>query len=394
MIDIKYGQLFSVELLHKYTGNQLCNDFTIVPSLRTQHILNNHRIVVKQYDNVLYAGVDLDPEPLKLTPPLYKPFIVPEEGLQLTFFLLLNNPLFFNYTSIQAANNNGNVYYFSNRNNNISNGKKFLTGGLPGFVSGTYSYEDIVVDTGITFQSVSENNSANLNSTNWRQLGSDRFMSGADLLSWVPPVSQFALNPATPVIDVEVTGYDGSGNYTQPVFTTTINNPGNLPSFRLDLSSLEIGKYLLSINGTTPPKPIYLNNELSNIRIFGVIDLFVESTMPDAYKILNANNELQSPLYSIYFLNRATIWKYILTSTNSSAIITDSANLYHFAQPTTPTSPTTILSQFPIPLSETPLTLKLDGQDIPRPPCAGAERLNKVNPGPGTVYYSEIFLNY
>jgi hypothetical protein len=100
MIDIKYAQLFSVELLHKYPVDQACTDFTIVPSLPTKQILDDNRIIMKQYNNKLYAGANLDPDQLKLNLPVQKPFIVPAEGLQLTFFLLLNNPTFYNYTSL------------------------------------------------------------------------------------------------------------------------------------------------------------------------------------------------------------------------------------------------------------------------------------------------------
>ncbi len=397
MIDISYDILFSVELLHKYSTDGACHDFTVIPSLQTQQMLNNYRMVVKQRDNILYAYTNVDP----LQTAFKTPFIVPAEGLQLTFFLLLNNPLFLNYTSIPAANNNGNIYYFTNRNRNNSGGSKnFLTSPLPKYITGgTYTYEDLVVGSAnAAFQSLSGSNSAGLNTASWRKLSLDRFLSVGDLLSWIPTVSLFPFPPgmsATPTVDVAVLGYDGTGNYTLPILTATINNPGSLPAFPLDLSVLESGKYGLSINGTVLEKPIYLNNELSNKRVFGVIDIFMESTLAPGYILLDQTpatiNKLLAPKYSICFLNRATYWKYIFTSTNSSAAIAESTNTYLFAQPSTPTSPTTILSKSPIPLSERPLQLSLNGQDKPRPPCASADRLAIIKPDP--VYYSEIFLN-
>ncbi|MEO8416251.1 MAG: hypothetical protein ABI472_21500 [Ginsengibacter sp.] len=390
MIDIKYGQLFSVELLHKYTADKNCNDFTIVPSLSTQQLLKNYRIIAKQYGNTLYAGTDLDSQQLLLN--LQKPLIAPNEGTRLTFFLFLNNPLFFNFTDIRKANNNGTIYYFSNRNNNVSNTKNFVTASLPGYVAGTYPYEDVVVDAGTVYQSISENNSANLTNSNWRKVDNNRYASAEDILSWIPSVSTFSLNPVTPLIDIKVNGYDGSGNYTQPVFSNTINNSANHSSFLLDLSQLEPGKYMLSINGTSPV-PVYLNDELSNNRVFGVIDIFVESSLPTSYQVLNGNKELNTPVYSIYFLNRSTIWKYILRRT-SIATITDTSGTYSFSTTIPPTTPTTVIqSQSPIPLSETPLKLELDSGQ-PTPPSADAQRLAKISLNPGSVFYSEIFLNY
>jgi hypothetical protein len=390
MIDIKYAQFFSVELLHKYSVDQACTDFTIVPSLPTKQILDDNRIIMKQYNNKLYAGANLDPDQLKLNLPVQKPFIVPAEGLQLTFFLLLNNPTFYNYTSLKTSNKNGNIYYFTNRNNNACNNKNLLTQSLPDYVPGNYNYEDVVVDAGIVYQSVSANNSSNVNSTEWRKVDNNRYMSGADLLSWIPSVSTFQVSPVSTTINVVVTGYDGTGNYTAPVFSTTMNNPGNLPSFTIDLSTLKSGKYLLSINGAAPIS-VYLYNELNNTQVFGIIDLYIESTLPNSYKILDVNNVLQSPVYSIYFLNRATIWKYTLRRTGT-ALIKEANDFYKFTTlpPTVPPTPTTVLSQFPIPLSQNPLTILLDDQTTHQP-CANANRLSRNGTDP--VYYSEIFLN-
>lgn len=396
MIDISYDTLFSVELLHKYSADGICNDFTIVPSAATKQLLSNYRIIVKQYGNILNAWIQLDPDGLALVPSIKKPFIIPQEGLQLTFFLLLNNPLFFNYTGIQAANSNGNIYYFSNRNGNSSNNKNFLTSSL-NHLAPTYSVEDLIVKGGSVYQSLKDKNSDALNNMNsWRQVmypdpnnpGSNipdpnRFMSAGDSLTWMPSVSQFAPDTAT---NIEIKDYKGNSLYTKTI----------KPSYPLDLSDLKAGKYLLII-GANPQTSIYLNDELNNAQVFGVIDIFIESTLDINYLILNQDtahkNELISPPYSIYFINKATIWKYILTSTNNSAEITDSSHIYQFSQPATPTSPTTILSQFSIPLSETPLTtLTLDGKS---PPCATADRLSKnTEDVTDTHYYSEIFLNY
>ena len=118
MVDLKYGQLFSVELLHEYARDNVCKDFSILASDETKRLLADYRIVTKQFGNILYAGIDLEPNELSLSPPKQIPFILPEKGLRLTFFLVLNNPLFYNYTNQCKANNNGAVYYFTNRNNN------------------------------------------------------------------------------------------------------------------------------------------------------------------------------------------------------------------------------------------------------------------------------------
>ncbi|MEO7046204.1 MAG: hypothetical protein ABI091_12920, partial [Ferruginibacter sp.] len=328
-------------------------------------------------------------------------------------------PLFFNYTILPASNNNGNIYYFTNRNINNRNSKNFLTGNLKDFAAGTYSFEDLLVNGGSVYQSLKNTNittsPADLSDINsWRQVSypdpnhpdanipdPNLFMSSADLLSWMPSVSQMSFapgQPITPVVTVNVSGYSGSGNYNNSLPAININNSDNHSSFPLDLSGFPQGKYLISVNGF-PQKRIYLNDELNSTKVFGVIEIFVESSLAAPYLILKQEpahkNELNFPLYTIYFLNKATIWKYILKR-QTSATITDTG-IYSFdtTVPILPSSSTTIIqSQFPIPLSEIPLTtLTLDGKS---PPSPTADRFSKDSNDTNTklVLYSEIFLNY
>src|SRR6185437_6924669 len=139
------------------------------------------------------------------------------------------------------------------------------------------------------------NSTTGLSTTNWRNLGTDRFMSAADQLRWIPSISSLAL--ATPT-NIEVK--DDKGNVALSKIIK--------PSFPLDISGLIPGKYFLTI-GANPQPSIYVNDELANAQVFGVIDLFIENTLPTGYEILNAaDNSLLSPTYSVYFLNRATVW--------------------------------------------------------------------------------------
>ena len=44
MIDINFDGLFSIELLHKYFTDQLCPDFSITPSTKTQSLISGYRM--------------------------------------------------------------------------------------------------------------------------------------------------------------------------------------------------------------------------------------------------------------------------------------------------------------------------------------------------------------
>jgi hypothetical protein len=349
MIDTKYGILFSVELLHKYFTGEACADFIIQPSVQTAQILNGHKIVAKQYLHQLYAGLQLDAS--------NKPFPVPADGMQLTFFLQLNSPLFFNYTNLPFTFPSDKIYYFTNRNNNAANSKNFLSDTmLPYSSATTYAPGDMALNgSGIAFEAIRSSSSGSpsdlTHADHWMQIDANRYVSEADALQWLPSISLFTFGSSQSSANVQVLGFDKATGYTKPVLSNTINFSNPVPAFQLDLSTLIPGKYKLTVNGAD--KWIYINDELSRTNAFAVIDIFNEATLPAANKLLDGSNNLLSPQYTIYFLNRATIWKYILAS-GSSGSVSDNANVFHFANPGN-----TIFSASPIPLSEKALNLKL-----------------------------------
>jgi len=390
MTSITYSLLFTVELLHRYFASQACIDFTIIPSAQTAVVLEGQRMLVKQYDNKLFARVQVDKTG--------KPFIVPEQGMQLTFFLQLNNPLFFNYTNLPFSYPSGKVYYFTNRNNNISNGKKFLSSDvLPYDSSRAYNIGDIAINnTGTAFQAIRSSNSANpfnlSDVSHWVQIDNNRYMTEADSLQWLPRVSTFNFDTPQSAATIIVLGFDTATNdYTTLVLSKTINFAKPTSLFELNLSGLSSGKYILNINGEV--QDIYLNDELNATKAFAVIDIFNEATLATEYQLLDNSNNLSSPDFSIYFLNRSTIWKYVLAS-SPNGDIADNTGIYHF----TITSPVsnTILSTTPIPLNEKALdlTLTVDSQDYTPIACASPQRLTHQTIQNEIYYCSEIFLNY
>jgi hypothetical protein len=390
MTSITYRFLFTVELLHKFSASQACADFTIIPSAQTASVLKGHKMIVKQYDNKLFAGVQVDESG--------KTFILFEEGMRLTFLLQLNNPLFFNYTNLPFSNPSGKVYYFTNRNNNISNGKKFLSANvLPYDGSRTYSIGDIAINnTGTFFQAIRSSSAATpfdlSDTSHWVQIDNNRYMTETDSLQWLPQVSTYSFDTPQSAVTIMVLGYNTAANdYTILVLSKTINFTKPASSFELDLSSLPAGKYVLNINGAV--QNIYLNDELNRTKVFAIIDISNEATLATGYQLLDNNSNLFSPDFSIYFLNRSTIWKYILAS-SPNGDIADNAGIYQF----TISSPVsnTIFSTTPIPLNEKALdfTLTIGSQDFTPIACATPQRLTHQTIENEVYYCSEIFLNY
>lgn len=394
MTVTKYNLIFTLELLHKYFKDQECSDFIISPSDKTREILNGHKIIAKQYKHQLYAGVELDNTG--------KPLPTPEEGMQLTFFLQLNNPLFFNYTNLPFASPGNRIYYFSNRNNNSSNGKEFLSVAYPPYdVTREYKPGQLTTNvSGTVFQATRTSTGVNppandVLSDFWKQVdvtsNQNHYMSESDSVQWLQSLSVYNFDTLQPSATIKVFGYNtAAADYTDLVLSSFIHFANPAFGFALNLAELSPGKYMLNVNGKE--QLIYINDELSRKKVFAVVDIFNDSTLPAGYKIMNGDSLINpSPVFTIYFLNRSTIWRYVLPN-GINGVITDNAGIYKFPA----SASSNVFSIDPIPLTDKPLDIKLKvGTDpLSTVACATPDRLANHTNGADIYYCSEIFLNY
>jgi hypothetical protein len=392
MTHINYEYFFQLEVLHRYFTDAICDDFIITPSAQTQSVLKGNKMLAKQYGNKLFVGLQVDDAG--------KAFMTPSTDLQLVFFLRLNNPLFFNYTNLPFSYPAGKVYYFSNRNTNTANSKNFISQAAAYNNATNYHPGDIVADnTGTVYENIKGCKGVTptpAHKVNWMVIDKNQYVSEADALQWMPSVSTFTFTSPQNSAVINVNGYDlNTKNFTKNVLSKTIPFAQSTTNFTLNLSSLPTGKYQLTVNGVS--QLIYINDELTFQPAFAIVEIYNDNSLAAAYKLLNGTT-LKSPLYTIDFLNRATIWKYILHST-SKGVITDTSG---FGFPTTDAS--TIISQTPIPLTETPLhvSLKVSVVDsvsvtpftVSDVACPSPQRLTNFINGPDKYACSEIFLNY
>jgi hypothetical protein len=403
MTSIGYGYFFRVELLHKYFANNICNDFVIIPSVLTQATLNGNKMLARQYGNTLYGALQVDDAG--------KAFMTPSNNLQLTFFLRLNNPVFFNYTNLPSVYQSGKIYYYTNRNNNVSNSKNFLSQPIAFSNTTTYHPGDLAPDAnGVMFECISTCTGifpSNANSTNWMPIDKNRYTSESDALQWMPSISTFTFSSVQTGAAIQVFAFNtANGSFTTSVLSKTITFGQSTKSFKLDLSVLSPGKYRLVINNVA--QFIYINDELGTNPAFAVIEIFNDSNLPAAYKLLTGTT-LNSPLYSINFLNRATIWKYILNNGSKGNITVNPPDNPPNSPPDQPDfnfpgpAANVIVSGSPIPLSEAALNISLALTTINNKPvnvnindvaCASPGMLTSFIKGSDNYACSEIFLNY
>jgi hypothetical protein len=397
MIDIKYNTFFSVRLLHQYFTDLACPDFSIIPSDDTLLTLAGLNMTARQISNLLVAGVKVDSSG--------NPPVIPKEGTNFTWFLRLNNPAFLNYTNLPVAPISGKLLYFSNRNNNTFGGSD-LTENIDLYDGGA-SYQPgsmVVSPAGDVYQAWRKNDAGNPHSftdpANWINTGKNSYVSGNDVVKWLPSVFQYSFPSVQNSVMILLKGYDaGTRAFTNIVLSKTIPFASPVKSFTLDLSALAPGRYSLQIDGGDVT-PVYLNDAIYGQDIFGVIDLYCESTLPSGYRVLDGANHLLSPAYRILFPSRILLWKYVLQH-NPAGTLTDTAGIYQFAQDPSLT-PTTLVSQTPIPFSEAPIkTFKLTiNPNVYTPvPNSTPDRLSSYQFHHGltdeeTLTCSEINLNY
>ena len=261
--------------------------------------------------------------------------------------------------------------------------------------SSSYAPGDLAMDgTGMVFSAIRSNNPGNLHNLSdsgyWTAVDKYAYASASDILQWLPSISTYRFTTLQSAAVVSVLGYNhAADDYTLPALSQTFPFANPVLSFPLDLSALGAGKYSLTVNGVQ--QWIYINDELIADKPFAVIDMYNEAT-PASCNLVDGLGHLltPSPAYSIYFLNRATVWRYILAS-GATGSINDIASVYHFAS-----LPGSITSSTPIPLTNQALNFKLtvNSNDYTPIPCADPQRLSKFFQSGETFPCSEIFLNY
>ncbi len=110
----KFVDLSDEQKKTQLEGYQFSDNISVVPTLKTQINLRNHKIVFRQSDEGLHLFVNVE-EYTKVADgeKVYCPKIQMEDDLMLTFELRFSDPFFNNYTN-DKNNSENRYYYFSN----------------------------------------------------------------------------------------------------------------------------------------------------------------------------------------------------------------------------------------------------------------------------------------
>lgn len=110
-MDIKYSILFRVDFRHAYFADDIPDCFSVRPTADTEKFLLNNGMLLK----VKHGGFMIAFESHN-NGQAYTGDSILASGETLTFAVSLKDPLFFNYTAVEAADIGTSAFYFHNHN--------------------------------------------------------------------------------------------------------------------------------------------------------------------------------------------------------------------------------------------------------------------------------------
>src|SRR4051794_28491733 len=115
MIQIKYKQLFDIEILHTFYLSGKCADFEVLPTNNCRLVLNRLglRFLQTDFGGKLFARVNTVANKDIIKNPI-------PEGTKFSFLLRLKKSVFENFTELNLKKSRTSHYYFNNLINNIS----------------------------------------------------------------------------------------------------------------------------------------------------------------------------------------------------------------------------------------------------------------------------------
>lgn len=253
----------------------IADDFYIEPSAATAALLAKRRMKL-----VLDAhGFSLWLRARKIAADHYQPFLPLDEPVKLTFAIRVKNPAFFNFTQLDPGNPLEAVYYFSNLANNRSGNTNYLNVNIPP----------------------------------------------------VAPPRNYASSPDRAPIRAGGLSLDVSALQTDFV-RVMIGNPFHTATFvfekdadenalatcRPDIRKLPSGLYELSAfarNGNEIPalkQRFFWNAGDLPADTFAVLEMIhLPGSPPSPYAWAGADQRLLSPVYTLWWQNRSTFWRYL-----------------------------------------------------------------------------------
>jgi hypothetical protein len=318
-----YRKILDLELWHDYCLGQpdpqkpLPDDYdisgllAIVPTPDCQRMLKNLRWVFRPQSHgaTIFAEVEVagaDQFQTKL------PIDRPEH---LTFWLVVRDPRFANFTNLPLTASPDRLYYFSNLSGNSQGQTLFLTQCLPAYVRDTaYHVGQLVTHGGKTWEALRDRVATrdDPRREDWESLPNSQYVSEQDQLP-----RQARLLQAHPgeILQLTLVNVNQQASLAFEFRVPETHPEGAAIAIPLNFSPQPPGRYQLHQPGTkVKSNEFILVDPMVARDAWGLIEIELHpSLLPPAFSLVqqvNGKTLIQPRTYVIRFKNRATHWRY------------------------------------------------------------------------------------
>ncbi|MEP6466298.1 MAG: hypothetical protein ABJB05_08330 [Parafilimonas sp.] len=329
-MTVNYKIWFSLNIMHEFFNSNSFTDCSLEPSADTiQTFFNGTTWLRRSIDSNLLVLLKADDAGL--------PAVQVAADKFFRFYLTCNNPLFFNYSNIDARIGKGYILYLSNLAANKVDPLLNLSVPVPAFSSypagNIFFPGDLVTDAADNVCECilqSTNNLPN-DATHWFVRTTKQYVSSADVLRVSPANYQTAFTDGISSLNTTIKGFKVAGNAVVEynVFTITQVFPNAVNNVQVDLSSLQPGRYKISLSATKASDSsvinqneiIYYDGAIGFKKAIGIVEIFNCLSTTDNYALQqNGSNIINETAYTISFANRIAWWNYIARTNTVTGI--------------------------------------------------------------------------
>ena len=325
-MKVLYKKILTLELWHDYYLGQpnplpsLPNKYAIsdmlalVPTQHCRQILRNLRwgFQTQPRGGNLFAAVD---EALSGD---FQTVIPVDQSNRLTFWLVVRDRYFANFTNLSLTPTRKQIYYFSNLSSNKRHDTLFLTQPLPTYAANTeYHLGQLVNHDGNTLEALRYQDSAHPPEDRdyWKTLPGSQYVSSSDQLprqGFSRTETLVSANPGD-TFRFALTDVNHQKAFAFEFTVPDNHPPGEAIAVSLNFSQQPPGCYRLSLNGTQVDEFILLD-PIVNKNVFALVEIVLnQSLVPAEFRLLEASlgeTLIRPKTYVIRFKNRATRWRY------------------------------------------------------------------------------------
>lgn len=358
-MKLTFKPILRLEIWHDYYLNQakgidalpvgynVAEAIALIPTQECQSVLRNLRWLARPqpYGAMLLAQIDTRDQPSHPNDTELEPVVAIDAEVRLTFWLVVRDRNFSNYTNLPLDTPSNHIYYFSNRLGNQVGDRLFLTHPLPPYTAGaTYPLGQLVAYQNdmepvtleaIQYQSAASESpqlidSAGLDNGNgstinhasagsttgeWMPLPYSQYVSASDVLLRQGWFYKTILPHATPETDLRFSLVNLNGRETVALTVQVPkHHPGHTPlSINLNFTGQQPGYYQLLLNGNRLDDFVLFDPMMGRDALALIEISLSPHVVPPAFQLLEKREEhlhLRPRTYRIHFKNRATRWRY------------------------------------------------------------------------------------